>query len=166
MLSTGRVLLAVLACVIISACGDKPSEENATTASSESRPKKRSGTALPPEMVAAVPAGRNSNAVALHFALQASPKVGQPLPIELAIETKLPFDSVRAHFESQDGIPVGSGKDLEPKLNVDAGKFLSHTLVLQPTRAGVFMVTAAVETEGEDGNVTRIFSIPVIVGSP
>ena len=28
------------------------------------------------------------------------------------------------------------------------------------------MVTASVETEGDDGNVTRIFSIPVIVGPP
>src|SRR5690242_19950463 len=100
MLSTGRVLLAVLASVMICACGDKPSEDDAAASSSETRPKKRSGAALPPEMVAAVPAGKNTNAVALHFALQAAPKVGQALPIELAIETKRPFDSVRAHFES------------------------------------------------------------------
>jgi hypothetical protein len=28
------------------------------------------------------------------------------------------------------------------------------------------MVTAVVETEGEDGTVTRVFSIPVIVSPP
>jgi hypothetical protein len=27
----------------------------------------------------------------------------------------------------------------------------------------MFVVTSSVETEGDDGNVTRIFSIPIIV---
>jgi hypothetical protein len=40
---------------------------------------------------------------------------------------------------------------------------LKHKLVLQPTQEGVFLVTAAVDTEGADGVVTRIYSIPVIV---
>jgi hypothetical protein len=35
--------------------------------------------------------------------------------------------------------------------------------VLLAAREGVFMVTVVVETEGADGTVTRIFSIPVIV---
>jgi hypothetical protein len=37
--------------------------------------------------------------------------------------------------------------------------------VLLPTKEGVFMVTSVVETDGADGNITRIFSIPVIVAA-
>ena len=46
-----------------------------------------------------------------------------------------------------------------------AEKPLTHQLVLLPAKEGMFMVTATVETEGEEGNVSRIFSIPVIVAA-
>ena len=32
-----------------------------------------------------------------------------------------------------------------------------------PARAGVFVITASIETEGAEGMVSRVFSIPVIV---
>jgi hypothetical protein len=35
--------------------------------------------------------------------------------------------------------------------------------VLMPQKAGVYMVTANLETLGTEGMVSRIFSIPVIV---
>jgi hypothetical protein len=36
--------------------------------------------------------------------------------------------------------------------------------MLLPAREGMFMVTASVDTLGDEGNVVRIFSIPVVVG--
>ena len=48
-------------------------------------------------------------------------------------------------------------------INPESETALSHELVLLPAREGIFVVTSSVETESEDGNVTRIFSIPVIV---
>jgi hypothetical protein len=37
--------------------------------------------------------------------------------------------------------------------------------VLLPKREGMFMVTSTVETDSAEGNITRIFSIPVIVAA-
>jgi hypothetical protein len=36
--------------------------------------------------------------------------------------------------------------------------------MLLPSREGMFMVTATVDTLSDEGNVVRIFSIPVVVG--
>jgi hypothetical protein len=41
---------------------------------------------------------------------------------------------------------------------------LKHELTLLPDKEGMFMVTTIIDTEGEEGSVTRVFSIPVIVG--
>jgi hypothetical protein len=49
--------------------------------------------------------------------------------------------------------------------NVESEKPLSHQLVLLPGQEGMFMVTASVETASEEGNITRIYSIPVIVAA-
>jgi hypothetical protein len=38
-------------------------------------------------------------------------------------------------------------------------------MVLEPSREGIYMVTAAVETDSEEGNIVRIYSIPVIVSA-
>jgi hypothetical protein len=58
-----------------------------------------------------------------------------------------------------------SGDSLGPQTGIDSETPLTHQLVLLPTREGMFMVTCSVETEGPEGNVTRIFSIPVIVAA-
>jgi hypothetical protein len=47
--------------------------------------------------------------------------------------------------------------------NVKAEKALTHQLVLLPGSEGMFMVTVSVETMSDEGNVVRIFWIPVIV---
>jgi hypothetical protein len=36
-------------------------------------------------------------------------------------------------------------------------------VVVQPSQEGVFLIPAAVESESEEGTVTRLYSIPVIV---
>ena len=102
----------------------------------------------------------------MHFALQASPSVGKPLPVEIAIVAHQPFASIHALFESPDAIPMSTGHRFEQQKDVKAETVLSHKLLLQPSEEGVFLVTAAVETEGDEGSVTRIYSIPIIVHAP
>jgi hypothetical protein len=115
-------------------------------------------------MVAAVSAGRSASVIGVHFALGNAPMVGRGLPVQIAIVPHQKFASVRAHFDSQDGLTVVSGDNLEPISDPAAEKPVKHQLVLMPAREGVFMVTASVETEAEEGTITRLFSIPVIVG--
>jgi hypothetical protein len=167
MFQTGRAVLAVVACALVCACDDAPPAAEKTAANAAPRQSADKGASLPPEMVAAVSASKSSLLIGVHFALGAPPTVGKPLPVDIAVVPHRPFTSVRVHFDSQDGLQVTSGSEMPAQADVKPEKVLPHKLVLQPTRDGVFMLTAAVETEAEEGTITRIYSIPVIVhGTP
>jgi len=155
---TASVLFAALA-----GCGDSAPEQQAlpTAAKPAAKPKVAE---LPIEMVAAVAAGKSANAVSIHFALGSAPAVATPLPVQIAIVPRKPFATIRVHFESHDGLTIPVGGDFGPASDVEPDKALSHQLMLLPDKEGMFMVTASVETVGDEGNVIRIFSIPVVVG--
>ena len=83
--------------------------------------------------------------------------------MEIAITPHEVFATLSAHFESQDGLTLMSGDHLAVRKDPGAESVIKHQLSLMPARAGVFIITASVETEGAEGTVTRVFSIPVIV---
>jgi hypothetical protein len=114
-------------------------------------------------MVAAVSSGKTASAISVHFALGAPPTVGQPLPVRIAIVPHRKFLAVRGHFEGGDAISLVSGEDLGPETDVEAETVLEHELVLMPKRDGLFMVISSLDTDSDEGNVVRIFSIPVVV---
>jgi hypothetical protein len=159
---SGRFLLALAACALIGACGDSPENSGATTAAGPVKPAIKTGE-LPPEMVAAVAAGRSASAIGVHFALKSAPVVGQELQADIALVPHQVFETIRARFEPQEGMVISGGREMEPQKDIKAEQVISHRIVLEPRRDGIIMVTAAVETEGEEGSTVRIFSIPVIV---
>ena len=155
---TASALFAALA-----GCGDPAPEPQAlpTAPKPVAKPKVAE---LPSEMVAAVAAGKSANAVSIHFALGSPPTVSTPLPVQIAIVPHKPFTTVRVHFESHDGLTIPMGGDYGPAGDIEPDKPLMHQLMLLPAKEGMFMVTASVDTVGDEGNVIRIFSIPVVVG--
>lgn len=161
------VALATLACVsMLAACDNAPStpaESQPAAGSKPDAPVPRAAH-LSSEMVAAVSAGRTANVIGVHFALGSVPTVGKPLPVKIAIVPHHDFKSVSAHFETREGLALTSGENFGPVTGVDSETALEHALVLVPGQEGVFMVTISVETDGDEGNFTRIFTIPVIVG--
>lgn len=158
------VALAAVACLsMLTACGEAPPEEQQSTASADKKAPPPKVADIAGDMVAAVSAGKAANAISIHFALRASPTVNKALPVDVAIAPHRKFSLVRVHFQGIDGLSVTAGEDFEPKGDIATETALTHQLVLLPTREGMFMVTASVETEGEDGNITRVYSIPVIV---
>lgn len=168
MFTTGArafVFAAVICSGMLAACDDTPEQPDTTT--TVDKPKAAPKVAdLAPDMVAAVSAGKTASALSVHFAVRGAPAIGQPLPVTIAIVPHRDFTSVRAHFESRDGLPMISGEVFGPRGDSPKEKALTHELVLQPEKEGLFMITAVAETEGEDGTVTRVFSIPVIVSPP
>jgi len=158
-------LFAALACgALLAACDDAPPAP-AAGSSAARKPAGPKVAGLPPEMVAAVSSTRNATVVSVHFALRDTPAINEALPVDIAIVPHQDFTSLRAHFEGRDGIALTSGENLEPLSNAAIEKPVLHQLVLLPAREGVFILTASVETEGLEGNVTRIFSIPIIVAT-
>jgi len=161
------IALATLACVsMLAACDKSPSTPAETQAAAGSKPNVPSPKVahLSGEMVAAVSAGRSANVIGVHFALGAVPTVGKPLPVKIAIVPHRDFKSVSAHFETREGLKLTSGENFGPVASADSESALEHALVLVPAQEGVFMVTISVDTDSDEGNFTRIFTIPVIVG--
>lgn len=158
------VSLAGLACLVaLAGCGDPPPAPANPPPGAKPAPAPRTAQ-LSGQMVAAVSAGKGASAISVHFALEAPPTVATPLPVQIAIVPHRKFESAQVYFESHDGLAMPSGGVFGPVNDVDAEKALMHQLVLLPGKEGMFIVTASVETVGEEGNVIRIFSIPVIVG--
>jgi hypothetical protein len=166
MISTRRgfFLGALVAGVMLAACGDSPSDAG-TVPTASNKPSASKADVLPPEMVAAVSAGNNASVVGVHFALGAPPVVNQPLPVDIAIVPHREFTSLIAHFDAHGGLAVTVGNMLDAGTSLPPEKVIKHQLVLLPREAGVFMVTVAIDSLGQEGNMTRIFSIPVIVAA-
>jgi len=161
------VELVALMCVsALAACdhaSDAPTEGQRGTAVKPSPPTPKIAH-LSSDMVAAVSAGRGAESISVHFALSALPAVGKPLPVKIAIVPHEPFSSVSAHFGPREGLQVTDGETFGPIADVKSESSLEHTLTIVPTQEGVFMVTVSLDTVGEAGNFTYIFTIPVIVG--
>jgi hypothetical protein len=158
--STGLAALAIAA--VLTGCDDAERVPAKPVATEQPAPGPKLAQ-LPREMVAAVSSGKTASAISVHFALGAPPTVGQALPVRIAIVPHRKFLAVRGHFEGGDGISLASGETFGPKTDVGAETVLEHELVLVPRRDGLFMVISSLDTDGDEGSVTRIFSIPVIV---
>jgi hypothetical protein len=83
--------------------------------------------------------------------------------VEVALVPHRKFEIVRAQFQAYDGLALTAGSSLEPKADVEPESVIKHELKLLPEQEGLFMVTAAIDSESDEGNVIRVFSIPVIV---
>jgi|1185.fasta_scaffold64256_1 hypothetical protein len=157
------VLVAMVAASMLAACGESPSQDAGAGQPTSNKPKPRADGDPLPQMTGAVSAGNSSSIISVHFVLNSTPVVNQALPVDIAIVPHREFVSVRAHFEAHDGLALTVGDNLEPVQPKRVDEVIKHQLVLLPNHDGVYMITATVETDGSDGTVTRVFSIPVIV---
>jgi hypothetical protein len=168
MIHRGRVgsvvtACAVIACASLAACGDAPETQGTGAAAAGSGDTKPKTGIVPPEMVSAVASGAGSGSVSVHFEFEATPAVGMSLPVEIALVPQREFTLLRAVFSAPDGVQMSQGQQFDHRSDVMPGEVLKHRLVLQPTREGIYLISVGVETEGDDGNITRSYSIPLIV---
>jgi hypothetical protein len=162
--SRHRAAFAAMVCAcVLSACDDAPSTTEGTTPASPAKAPATKTATIGADMVAAVTSPQASNAIGVHFALRATPTVNTALPVDVTIVPHRDFSSLTVHFDSQDGLAVSTGDPFGPNTDIASEVPLSHQLVLLPTREGMFTVSATVETDSVEGNVTRVYSIPVIV---
>jgi hypothetical protein len=156
-------LFAVLVgCALLAGCDNSGSQADVSRVSA-SKPKPTKAPNIADQMVAAVSKTRSATVIGVYFSLGRTPTVHQPLPVDIVLVPHEKLSKVVGHFDGQDGIAVVAGDAMEPRNEVEPESTLKHQLVLLPTNEGVFMVTASIETEGSEGTVSRIFSIPVIV---
>jgi hypothetical protein len=164
--SRNRWVFACAAGIWLAGCGDGAPEDSPARATNAATPARPAATRLPPEMVAAVSSTRNTGILGVHFVLNGIPTVGKALPVDIAIVPHRPMASLVAHFDARDGLALATGDELERQRDPSPEKLIKHQLVLLPAKEGVFMVTAVIETESDEGVLSRVYSIPVIVGPP
>jgi len=156
-------IAAACCCLLLAACGRDAPEKSAAGKPKNAAAAPRAAS-VTDNMVAAVSAGKSATVVGVYFTLGAAPTVGTALPIDVAILPHVDFISLRARFDSPGGgLALVSGDNLAPLSDLKAEKAIEQKLVFMPQKPGVYMVTANVETDGSEGTVSRIFSIPVIV---
>ena len=164
--SRHRAAIAALVCAcVFAACDDPPEKTEATGPVAPTKAPSSKAASIGKDMVAAVSSADSSRVIGVHFALRATPTANTALPLDVALVPHRPFSSLMVHFDSQEGLAITTGNSFGPKADPGVESALTHQLVLLPTKEGMFMVTAVVETDGADGNVTRVFSMPVIVTS-
>jgi hypothetical protein len=163
--SRHRAAFAAMICAcVFSACGDPPEQKDVSVpvAPANAPPKTAS---IGKDMVAAVSSAASSSVIGVHFALRAPPTVNTALPVEVAMVPHRDLSSIVVRFDSQDGLAVTAGDIFGPKDNLKSEVPLTNQMELLPMKEGIFTVSAIVETDGPDGNSTRVFSIPVIVAA-
>jgi hypothetical protein len=162
--SRHRAAFAAVVCAcVFSACDDKPEKAEGTAPVAPAKAPATKTAIVGADMVAAVSSSQASKSIGVHFALRATPTVNTALPVDVTIVPHRDFSSMIVHFDSQDGLAVTAGSPFGPKADIASETPQTHQLVLLPTREGMFMVSATVDTDSAEGNVTRVFSIPVIV---
>jgi hypothetical protein len=153
---------AMSCCALLTACGDPAAQDGAKPGPATTRKPQKQRDAVE-EMVAAVSAGKSADALGVYFTLGNPPRVNTALPVQIAVLPHRPFSSLRAFFSTQDGLTMISGDQLPVLTGTSPEKSVEHRVVVMPVKAGVYMITATFETEGEDGAISRTFFIPVIV---
>ena len=153
--------VAISCCALLAACGEPSGPEVPKDGAATTR-KPPKAPSVVDDMVAAVSASKSAAAVGVYFSLGNTPTVKTALPVKIAVLPHRQFNSLRAYFSAQDGLTVISGDQLPLITTVPVEKPIEHQLVVMPVRPGVYMITATLETDGDDGSVSRIFSIPVI----
>lgn len=161
--SHSRLIAACAAGILLASCDDSPPDPQGS-GTTGAKPNRTNAGVVAPEMVAAVSSVRNTAVVGVHFALNGTPTVNKALPVDIALVPHEAFTTLRAHFEARDGLAIATGNMFDALSDPKPETVVKHQLVLLPSKEGVFMVTAIIDTETLDGSVSRIFSIPVIVG--
>ena len=162
-------VLATVGLLGLSACSGS-SNKSADGSHSAKKTVGHHGPADPSErstqdMVSAVSAGKGGPPVELKFELRNAPKAGEALEVDIAVLPDAPAISrLSGQFTGGEGIDLVDGGDLPAVDKPAQGTAIRHLVRVLPKKDGIFTLSAAVTVNLADDSVTRVFTIPVIVG--
>jgi hypothetical protein len=120
----------------------------------------------PSDMVAAVSAGKAGPPIGLKFELRQPPQAGQPVDVDIAVLPDAPtINRVYGKFQAGEGLEIVEGGLLEQVDKPAAGSVIRHVVRVTPKQDGIFTLGATVSVDLADDSITRVFSIPLIVGN-
>ncbi|HSD74267.1 MAG TPA: hypothetical protein VLB75_05815 [Steroidobacteraceae bacterium] len=118
-------------------------------------------------MVGGVAAGRAADAIVdLKFELKSRPEVGKPLTVDIALLPKVATDVMNITYLATEGLTVQPTTMPSKYERVQPGSVYRHQATVIPKDNGVFSLSAIVMVQMDTGDVTRTFSIPIVIGAP
>jgi hypothetical protein len=165
-----RVIL-LLAFATVSACHRNPGNAPAAPA----RPKTGVQAAAPnpgqsPEqltagMVEAVAQGKAQGPMELKFDLLERPVQGQPLDVAIALLPQTAARSATVAVTGSDGLKLDPGEAQFEFPAVEAAQVYRRSFKVTPTAEGFYLLTVSVSLQHDQTSDSRVFSVPILVGS-
>ena len=116
-------------------------------------------------MVEAVGPSGAQPPVELRFSIRNRPQVGQDDEVDYALIPQVGgLDTIHLAFGALDGLQVTNKGPSLAAIKPATGVPIFGSVMVRPTKAGLFTLTAAVAVESSAGSVVWPFSIPVIAG--
>jgi hypothetical protein len=116
-------------------------------------------------MVAAVSPGKGGPPVGLRFEVRSSPEPGLPVDVDLAIlPDAVAIDHIVGKIEGGENLSVVEGGDIPAVAKPAQGTVIRHVVRLLPKQDGISTLTVAINVDLGTDSITRIFTIPLIVG--
>jgi hypothetical protein len=167
---TLRAALVALS-FVVGAVGCGSADEGGATAEGKAgKSQSRKGQAVDaskvrPDMVAAVSASTAGPPVALKFALNQRPMVGEPIDIDVALIPISDLTRLFVKFQPSTGLTLVKGAESPQFDSPRTGEPIHHTVTVMASVDGIYYITAAVVADAAESSLTRTFSIPVIAGN-
>jgi hypothetical protein len=164
-----RVIL-LLAIAGAAACHRDPGSARAAPA----KPKPGVQAAAPSEgsnpqqltdMVEAVAQGKAQAPIELKFDLLARPVRGQPLEVAIALLPQTAARSATVAVTGSDGLKIDPGERQFEFPAIEAAQVYRHSIKVTPTAEGFYLLTLSVSLQHEQTSESRVFSVPILVGS-
>jgi hypothetical protein len=164
------VLIIAILAALTAAC-DKDSQPAPATTSAAPAGAPAPGASEAEEatrgMVSGVAAGRAADApVDLKFEVKSRPEVGKPVTIDIALLPKVATEAMNITYLATEGLTVQPTTMPSKYERVQAGSLYRNQATVVPKERGVFSLSAIVMLQTETGDVTRTFSIPIVIGAP
>jgi hypothetical protein len=116
-------------------------------------------------MVEAVAQGKAQSPIDLKFDLLERPVPGQPLDVAIALLPQTAAQSATIAVTGSDGLKVDPGEAQFEFPAVEAAQVYRHSIKVTPTSEGFYLLTLAVSLQREQTSDSRVFSVPILVGS-
>jgi hypothetical protein len=116
-------------------------------------------------MVEAVGQGRAQVPIDLKFDLLQRPVQGQPLEIAVALLPQTAAESATVEVTGSDGLKVEAAEQQFSFPGIEAAQVYRHSIKVTPTGEGFYMLTLSVSLQHQQTTDSRVFSVPILVGS-
>ena len=149
-----------IAGIALAACGSKQDPQTAQGQSA-----KAAAPADPiAQMARAVGNGKPGAAVEIRYEFSGKPTIGSPSELQIAFIPHAGVDSMEIVINGMDGVTL-SGAQIANFADVEPQKPYVHTVSVLPDRNGVFYLSVVVTTQIGNQNLSRVFSVPFVVGN-